>query len=700
MMTARNMTIAAFVLLASLSAVPTPASAATGAAVQRKELPEKWKHWLNNEVVYIISDRERRIFLQLENDEQRGRFVELFWQQRDPTPGTERNEFREEHERRLAYADETFGRGSTLPGRLTDRGRMYIILGAPRNRYDYPSDARLYPTELWFYEVDPRRGLPAFFYLIFFRRFGAGDYVLYNPVIDGPRALMALGNPNTDPWVVLRNIDVNLADAAFSYLPVGSGGQMGRTNLSSLVLLGKIDQIHNTDVDATYAERILAGDQKVETLYTFVTSELESIVVPVVDERGRCYIDLAVALDPEQISLGSYEKKVYGALKLDVHLGDADGRTLHSESRDIDFDLTREDFETIKSRPFLVEQRLPCIPGRYSVDARLRNEVSREQFYFSGTVTVPPVRALAFGAGQIVLAQDLARLQDVGPERVMPMQFADILLTPNPQGLFSAKNPLTLHCPLYLPPERRGEQPPEVNVDYSIVDSQGEAKVSGRQAIPKQAFSDNGIFHLFLRWPLNDLPEGGYTAVLKIDSGAGEEPLVRSADFSVSLQPQQPPVRIGAEAFDPDAPEELLKLGRMWRAKGYLEQAEALLWQAAEHSPVNKAVVIELAGLEIEMGKPAEAVTILEMPLIAEPDDPALLKLMGTAYYDLGEFGKAAKFLQRLLESSGESIEILNFLGHAYDRSGEHEKALEAWKRSLELDPNQEEIRKLVSEGR
>ena len=685
----------AIVVLTFAAAVCTAAVAAGGG-----DLPRQWQRWLNEEVFHIISGRERELFLRLENDEQREQFLAKFWEVRDPTPGTERNEYREEHERRLRYADETFGRGSVFRGRLTDRGRMYVTLGPPQNRYDFPNQASLYPTELWFYEAEPRLGLPPYFYLIFFKRFGAGDYVLYNPVIDGPGALMAQGNPLVDKWTALRAIDVNLAQAAYSYLPTGGGFEEGRTNLSSLVLLGRIEQVKEQNADATYAERILAGDERVTTEYTFGTSELASIIVPLADERGRCYIDFAVGFLPEQVNLGQYQKKIYGALKLVTRVGEESGRTVFSDSKDIDFDLSLDDFDSIKTRPFIIERRIPSVPGSYNVSVTVRNEVSKEQFFVAGEVTVPPVRAVAFGAGQIVLAQDLAGLKGADLDLVRPLQFADIKLVANPLNRFSAKNPLILHCPLYLPPERRLEQPAEALVEYSIVDARGEAQVNGTQAIPKQAFSANGIFHLFMRWPLDELAPGNYTAVLKIDSGADDEPLVRRADFAVSAAALQPPIHLGKAEFDPDSPEVLLALARMWQVKGYPDQAEALLAPMAESSNLSIGQRAELAGLYLELERYEEAVKAVEAQLIARPNDVALLRITGLAYFNLDDFSRAAKLLQRLLVQEGESTEVLNLLGRAHLGDGEKEKALAAWERSLELDPGQAEIRKLLDDNR
>jgi len=103
----------------------------------KQELSKTYKKWLDEDVVYIISDEERKAFKQLSNDEERDQFIEAFWQRRDPTPDTEENEFKEEHYRRIEYANEHFAAG--LPGWKTDRGRIYIMYGAADEIDAHPS---------------------------------------------------------------------------------------------------------------------------------------------------------------------------------------------------------------------------------------------------------------------------------------------------------------------------------------------------------------------------------------------------------------------------------------------------------------------------------------------------------------------------------------------------------------------------------
>ena len=103
----------------------------------KTELTKQYKKWLDEDVVWIISDQERAAFKQLSNDEERDQFIEAFWQRRDPTPDTEENEYKEEHYQRIAYANEHFAAG--IPGWKSDRGRIYIMYGKADEVESHPS---------------------------------------------------------------------------------------------------------------------------------------------------------------------------------------------------------------------------------------------------------------------------------------------------------------------------------------------------------------------------------------------------------------------------------------------------------------------------------------------------------------------------------------------------------------------------------
>lgn len=121
-----------------------------------------YKRWMDEDVRWIITDEERNTFKALKTDEEREQFIEQFWLRRDPDPDTDSNEYREEYYQRIAYANEHFTSG--IPGWKTDRGRIYIMFGAPHEKESHPSggsydrptwegggSTSTYPFEIWWY---------------------------------------------------------------------------------------------------------------------------------------------------------------------------------------------------------------------------------------------------------------------------------------------------------------------------------------------------------------------------------------------------------------------------------------------------------------------------------------------------------------------------------------------------------------------
>lgn len=114
-----------------------------------QHLPTVYQHWLDEDVRWIISDNERTAFEKLIDNSERDQFIEQFWLRRDPTPGTSKNEFKEEHYRRIAYSNEHFA--AQARGSLTDRGRIYILYGPPDAVQRQTTNG--VPEERWHYDA-------------------------------------------------------------------------------------------------------------------------------------------------------------------------------------------------------------------------------------------------------------------------------------------------------------------------------------------------------------------------------------------------------------------------------------------------------------------------------------------------------------------------------------------------------------------
>jgi len=144
---------------------------------QTERAATPYAKWLNEDVVYIIDDKERAAFERLTTDEERVKFIEQFWLRRE-TPGTSPEKVKQEHYRRIAYANEHFRMASGSPGWRTDRGHMYILYGPPDELENHPKGGgqTSYPFEAWKYQHVDGIGDDLFF--MFIDRTGTSDYRL------------------------------------------------------------------------------------------------------------------------------------------------------------------------------------------------------------------------------------------------------------------------------------------------------------------------------------------------------------------------------------------------------------------------------------------------------------------------------------------------------------------------------------------
>lgn len=178
---------------------------------RRRELDTPYKKWLDQEVVYIITDDERTAFLGMTTNEEREQFIEQFWLRRDPTPDTVENEYKEEHYLRIAYTNERFSVGA--PGWMSDRGHIYILHGPPDQIDSHPTGGlynegptegtrmvTVYPYERWTYRYLENVGTNIM--LEFVDKNSTGDYRLTadpteKEIFTSPGALSRATEPQT-----------------------------------------------------------------------------------------------------------------------------------------------------------------------------------------------------------------------------------------------------------------------------------------------------------------------------------------------------------------------------------------------------------------------------------------------------------------------------------------------------------------------
>jgi VWFA-related protein len=167
-------------LLVPALAVPALAKDKKITRAERKEmraaaekLPEKYRQWLQ-EVDPLITDEELKSFLALEKDYQRDAYIKRFWEVRDPYKGTPRNEFQDRYMVHLEEARTRFGKIED------DRARILLLNGPPAVSVASTCSTLLWPLEIWFFQGSQRMGEE--FFVVFYRKWGAGLYRIWNPL--------------------------------------------------------------------------------------------------------------------------------------------------------------------------------------------------------------------------------------------------------------------------------------------------------------------------------------------------------------------------------------------------------------------------------------------------------------------------------------------------------------------------------------
>lgn len=650
----------------------------------KEESPQIWKKWLEEEVIYIITPKEREIFLSLKSDREREAFKQAFWLQRDPTHGTTTNEFRDEHYRRLKYAREFYGRGTVKHGWETDRGRIYIILGEPVDiQRFHETSGNLVPTELWQYYGDTTLGFPPVFYIVFYQDQRIGDYKLYSPSFDGPQRLLhgisAARHDRYEAYMEIKQINNELAQASLSLIPGTEGdptNQAGSLS-SSDMLIADIHRIPEEKVKSEWAEAFARHSEIVSTDYSVNFVESNSVLF-VHQEKGKNY--LHVIIEPYRMSMNQYEDKVYAPLKLNTRISLPSGELVHQEEKSIPVELRAEDFKNIERRISAIGDIIPLVESDIRIDLLLRNTDSKEFSSIEGMVALPTTGEPSLSP--ILFLYDEKVVSEV--KETIPFLFHGHLLYPNSQRIYSKTENLIFYFEIYNPSIQVKEG------KLCITFSDGE-----KVWIESEESVQNRIFFV-KKIPLQDYVPGYYKISVAMINSVGEEISTTSNEFIVSHLPYiSRPWR-----FNKLYP--LLSHGyfAVIRAYQYLKLGEndAAIREIApfyDQVAPNKEIAKSLAQAYFQKKDYSKVVEILE-PL-RNIQEYEIHELTGKSFFALKKYQNAIEHFKLVLNTAGEILEIINLIGYSYLEINNMKEALNFFKRSLIVNPDQPHIREIVN---
>ena len=346
-------------------------------------LSPEHRKWLEEEVVYLITDREREVFLILKTTEERERLIESFWRRRDPESATPENEFKDEHYRRLEHANTTFNRHTTRPGWKTDQGRMYIILGAPNEVQRFEGKRDLATTQLWFYGGDATKGLPNFFVLLFFKPLNVGEFRLYSPGMDGPQSLLhgkEFSFSNQDAMARLMEFSPDLARASLT-IDMGDFPDLrtGTPTLGADMVIGYIEDSPKRRVRTDYADGWRLYGDKVSAEYSFNFFPSRSFFAVLAGPGGIPFVHYSIEVDPQNLALATQDKtKYYTTLDVTLEVTDSEGKVVVSTDKEVYVELSPGQIQQFDTSPFAYQNDFPLIPGDHRVSVFLKNRVGKQ----------------------------------------------------------------------------------------------------------------------------------------------------------------------------------------------------------------------------------------------------------------------------------------------------------------------------------
>lgn len=683
---------------------------------QNPELPKKYEKWIKEEVVYIITPREKEVFYELENDRQRDLFIEEFWRHRDPTPGTPQNEFKDEHYRRIEYANKVFGKGTPTEGWRTDRGRFYIMLGRPSHVEKY-STGDIHPIEIWYYSGNPKLGQAPSFRLLFFQRHGAGEFELYSPMADGPKSLVpftertheftrraeaglppvssenpvgkellerlqaSLDERSINAYrILLNNLGLNLAEASLSNFPGRHGPEF---MLPSTILIQDVETYPHKKVKDDYAYEFLEHKAVVEVSYSVYYIGNRSKVSILQDPSGLFFVNYIIV--PEILSVDLYQDKYFTNLKSSIRLTDLEGKTIYQGERNIPIELRKDELKILEKSSFHLCDSFPLVSGNYTLNLLLENTVTKEFTSLEKNISVPGGESLQMSP--LVLARKVNKDSPYS-QSSRAFQVGNLQIYPSVNNIFLEKDTLFLFFQVYgLSQELREEG----LLEFTFY-SGAQAFHTKRRNIHEYESGRDILEEI----PLNIFPPGIYTVEVSLLDQKGRTYLSERDRLSVSTKPL-PSSWIAAQANPPaDDPYYSYILGDQFLNKGDIQKAHDELAKAYEREPDSLEYALSYVRV-LQALKGFQRVREILIPFEkAGQENFALYSYLGRASQEIGVLEEAISYYQRALSHRGDVVGILNSLGECYFKLGNNEQALRAWKKSLEINPNQEKIKKAI----
>ena len=510
----------------------------------REELKGPYKRWVNEDVHWIITDQELKAFKSLSNDEERDNFIENFWLRRNPNPDSPENEFREEHYRRIAYANEHFAAGK--PGWKTDRGHMYISFGKPDSidshpsggSYDRPMDegggqTSTFPFETWHYRY--LEGIGDNIDIEFVDTCMCGDYHM---TIDRSEKDALLHTPGAGLTQAESMGQAKKADRFNGGLENLGTGPMSSSNQSKqfdrIELFAKLQapppiKFKDLDLESYMSQhKLLNGPYfpfDVRTDYVKVTED--TVLVPV-----------TLQIKNRDITFSAKDGVSKGEVTIQGRVTTITGRIVQSFEDTVLVEEPSELMEKALDNSKVYWKALPLRPGRYRIDIGIKDVNNPDHIgIWAQAVEVPKYDEDKLSASSLILADKMERVPSkqigtgnfiIGNTYIRPR----VMQTAATPATFKRDQKLNFWMQVYnLGIDEKSRQN-SATIQYEILDASNKSVLNSSED-SKSLGANQDQVTLEKSMPLASLIPGKYTVKISVNDSISKQTIAQSAPFTV-----------------------------------------------------------------------------------------------------------------------------------------------------------------------
>jgi GWxTD domain-containing protein len=530
----------------SFSGPPTDkpkSNTATDKSKQKKkndsDQVQYYKKWMEEDVRWIISDEERSVFKNLKTDEERDSFIEQFWARRNPNPRLADNAFKEEHYRRIAYANERFASG--MPGWKTDRGRIYIMYGKPDELESHPTGGSYnrpfnegggttttYPFEKWWYRhID---GIGDDIEIEFVDPSSTGEYrIAMSPdekdaLINVPNAGLTLAeemglsdktdrayfNPSaandpSNPQNMFRRAKDNPFDRMEQYFN-----------------LQKPPRVKFEDLKAVVTAHVNYNAFAYDYRWDFIKLSSDKILVPVTIELSNQDLEFKKELDFNRATVN-----VYGSVT------SLTGRIYYEWEDVISVEFSEEFFDKGKNKRSAYQKIIGLPPGqRYKLDLALKDVNSKAMGTVSVGLNVPKYDDVSLQSSSIILAQSITPAP-TSSDQLQQYVIGDLKIVPNVKNEYLPGQNLVPYMQIYNMEIDQTSQKPSLDITFTVRNgNQVVEEIKDNSTNSEQFFYGQRVV-LLGKIPLASISPGKYKLEIKVVDNISSRAVSTTADFRV-----------------------------------------------------------------------------------------------------------------------------------------------------------------------